>query len=233
MAHEQDTNEKEMSGNAQAGAQSAPAEKSDFVKRLPLMVAAAIVVVIGGGIAGIAYFAVSSQQVYIDKATIDAPSVTLSPSAPGVLNHIYVSAGDTVPPNTVVAEVGTELLKSVSGGLVISADDDEGATIAAGTPVVTLIDPSQLRVVGQLDEDKGLADVAVGDRAVFTVDAVGGRQFQGVVDEVSPTAHAGDVVFSISDQRETQSFDIKVAFDQSAYPELKNGMSARIWIYKK
>jgi multidrug resistance efflux pump len=207
--------------------------ESDFHKRLPLMVAAAIIVVIGGGIAGIAYYGVSSNQVYIDKATVSAPLSVLAPSASGTLNAEYVNVGDTVAPNTVVAEVGTELLKSVSGGLVVSALANVGANVAANTPVVTVVDPTQLRVVGQLDENKGLADVAVGDRAVFTVDAFGGKQFEGVVDEVSPTARSGDVVFSISDKRATQSFDVKVAYDVTKYPELKNGMSARIWVYKK
>ncbi len=46
------------------------------------------------------------------------------------------------------------------------------------------------------------------------------------MDEVSPEAQAGDVVFQISDQREEQIFDVKVRFDPTAYPELKDGMSA-------
>jgi multidrug resistance efflux pump len=209
-------------------------ESKKAESRVPLMVAVGIVVVLGGLSAGIAYWAVSSGQVYIDKATIEAPTVVLSPTAPGTLNQVYVKVGDTVPANTVVAEVGTELLKSGStGGVVVSADNDIGTQVAAGTAIVTIIDPSQLRVVGQVDENKGLADIAVGDRATFTVDAFGSKTFDGVVDEVSATANSGSVVFSISDQRQTQTFDVKVAFDESAYSYLKNGMSARIWIYKK
>jgi hypothetical protein len=57
-------------------------------------------------------------------------------------------------------------------------------------------------------------------------------QTRGIVDEVSPTSRASDVVFNISDQRPTNQFDVKVRFDPSEYPELKNGMSARIWVYK-
>jgi multidrug resistance efflux pump len=96
-----------------------------------------------------------------------------------------------------------------------------------------MIDPTQLRVDGQLEEDKGLADVAVGDRAIFTVDAFPGKTYDGVVSEISPTSHVADVVFQVSDQREEQIFDVKVAYDVSKYPELKNGMSAKIWVYKK
>jgi len=42
----------------------------------------------------------------------------------------------------------------------------------------------------------------------------------------------GDVVFNISDKREVKQFDVKVRFDISKYPELKNGMSAKMWIKK-
>jgi len=39
-------------------------------------------------------------------------------------------------------------------------------------------------------------------------------------------------VFSISDKRESREFEVKALFDSQAYPELKNGMSARMWIEK-
>ncbi len=73
----------------------------------------------------------------------------------------------------------------------------------------------------------------VGDPAAFTVDAFGSNRYQGIVDEVSPTSRASDVVFDISSQRPTNEFDVKVRFDPTKYPELKNGMSARIWVYPR
>jgi multidrug resistance efflux pump len=201
--------------------------------RIPLMVAAAIILVLGGGIAAIAYLSVSNERVYIENSNIEAPSIPLAPTTNGTLQDVYVSVGDTIPANTVVAQVGTELIKSTIAGLVITTDTNIGSLISPGTPVVTIVDPTQLRVDGQLQEDKGLADVAVGDRAIFTVDAFPGKTYDGVVSEVSPTSHASDVVFQVSDQREEQIFDVKVAYDVSQYPELKNGMSAKIWVYKK
>jgi multidrug resistance efflux pump len=197
------------------------------------MIAAAIVLIIGGGIGALAYIGVSNQRVYIETSTIQAPSTALSPTSTGVLNEVYVSVGDVIAPNTVVAKVGTQLITSTAGGLVITTNTNIGSQITAGTAVVTTVDPNQLRVNGQLQEDKGLADVAVGDRATFTVDAFPGKKYSGVVSEVSPTSRASDVVFQVSDQRQEQQFDVKVAYDLGAYPELKNGMSAKIWVYKK
>jgi multidrug resistance efflux pump len=201
--------------------------------RIPLMVAAAIILVLGGGIAAAAYLSVSNQRVYIENSNIEAPSIPLAPTTTGTLQDMYVSVGDTIPANSVVAQVGTELIKSTIAGLVITNNTNIGSLITPGTPVVTIVDPTQLRVDGQLQEDKGLADVAVGDRAIFTVDAFPGKTYAGVVSEVSPTSHAADVVFQVSDQRQEQIFDVKVAYDVSQYPELKNGMSAKIWVYKK
>ena len=131
------------------------------------------------------------------------------------------------------ALVGTEVVKSKIAGLIVSTSDTLGAPVAPGTNVVTMIDPSQLRVVGQIDENKGLAQIQVGDPVTFTVDAFGGKTFSAVVDEVAPTANASGIVFNISSQRQTQQFDVKARFDVNAYPLLKNGMSARMNVYTK
>jgi multidrug resistance efflux pump len=208
-------------------------EKKVEKNRLPMMVAAALVLIVGGGIGAAAYLGVQNQRVYIETSNVEAPSIPLAPTVSDILKQVDVSVGDTIPPNTVVAQVGTQLITSTIGGLVISANTNIGSQVQAGTPVVTVIDPSQLRVNGKLQEDKGLASVAVGERALFTVDAFPGRKYNGVVSEVSPTSRTSDVVFQVSDQRQEQDFDVKVAYDLTKYPELKNGMSAKVWVYKK
>jgi multidrug resistance efflux pump len=146
---------------------------------------------------------------------------------------VSVKEGDTITPNTVVAQVGTELVKSSKGGLVVEVNKDLGKPISAHTPVVTTIDPQELRVVGQVQEDKGLVNIHAGDPVSFTVDAFGSTEFVGVVDAVAPTARQSDVVFSVSDKREEQDFDVKVRYDMVTHPELKNGMSAKMWVYPK
>ncbi len=217
--------------NAETNA--APPADATPSSRLPIMVAAGSVLVVGTIVGVLAILGVSSQRVEIENSLVSAPEITLAPTTPGILKQVYVSAGDTIPANTVVAQVGTELIKSTSAGLVISTGDQIGSVVSAQTPVVTMIDPSGLRIVGQIDEDKGLSRIAVGDKVIFTVDAFGSKQFKGVVSEVSPTSHDADVVFSISDKRAVQKFDVKVSYDVTQYPEIKNGMSARIWVYTK
>ena len=181
---------------------------------------------------GAMYWKFSSGRISIDKSSITAPRIELGPSAPGVLQEIDVHAGDIILPDTVVARVDTQIIKSKNGGLVIAVQNDIGKRFNPGESVVSMIDPQDLRVVGQLGEDKGLQDVRVGQRALFTVDTFGSRTFTGTVDEISPTSHDSGVVFNISDQREKKVFDVKVRYDVTEYPELKNGMSAKFTILK-
>lgn len=209
-------------------------KKTNKGKGLVLALGATVVLLllIGGG----AYWYVSSKTVYIDQSVISAPVTDLSPSAPGVLEQVFVNVGDMVTVGEPIARVGDQIVEAQTKGEIVSVNNNIGAFInpAAGQgTVASMVDPSQLRVVGHLDENKGLSQVKVGDPVIFTVDAFGGKTFKGVVDEISPTSRSSAVVFSISNQRPTNEFDVKVRFSTTAYPELKNGMSARIWIYKQ
>lgn len=186
-----------------------------------------------GTVVGLVTWQALSVRVFIDKAEISSSLISLSPSAPGTLAELMVREGDQVTDNQVVARVGDELIKTQTAGLVLKVSENLGKTINPGEAVVTMINPENLRVVAHLDENKGLPEVAVGQRAVFTVDAFGSKEFVGVVDEISDTSRDSDLVFSISDKREAKKFDVKVRFSLAQYPELKNGMSAQVWIYKK
>jgi multidrug resistance efflux pump len=209
-------------------------KKTNKGRGLVLALGATVVLLllIGGG----AYWYVSSKTVYIDQSVISAPVTDLSPSSPGVLEQVFVNVGDMVTVGEPIARVGDQIVEAQTKGEIVSVNNNIGAFInpAAGQgTVASMVDPSQLRVVGHLDENKGLSQVKVGDPVIFTVDAFGGKTFKGVVDEISPTSRSSAVVFSISNQRPTNEFDVKVRFSTTAYPELKNGMSARIWIYKQ
>lgn len=190
------------------------------------------VLVIVGGAGSIAYWKITSTRIAVDTAEISAPEIDLAPQNPGVLNALFVHEGDEVPADTAVAQVGNELVKTKVGGVVISIKDNIGKLFNRGETVAIMIDPQALRVEASIQEDKGLSEIHVGQRAVFTVDAFGSKEYGGVVDEISPTSKQSGVIFNISDKRAIKEFIIKIRFDQNLYPELKNGMSAKIWIYK-
>jgi len=206
-------------------------KKLDQKTRKKIIIAAVILIVLGSlGIAG--YYFYNAQRVYVEKAEISAPEILLSSDNGGTLEEVYVKTGDYVLENASIARVGDEIIKTKDAGMVIDVSTNIGTAFSKGQAMATLIDPSALRVVGHVAEDKGLENIKIGQTAIFTVDAFGGKKYYGVVDEISNTARSGDVVFNISDKRQEQEFDVKIRFNINDYPELKNGMSAKLWIYK-
>lgn len=173
-----------------------------------------------------------ATEIKIEKATVSGDAIILGTSVPGTLDEVFVHEGDIVPAHTVVARVDQTLVRTDVAGIITQVNENIGTRFNPGQAIVTMIDPNTMRVVGQLDENKGLDQVHVGQHATFTVDAFGSKKFDGIVDEVSPTSHESGVVFTISDKREVKTFNVYVRFDVSAHPELKNGMSARIWVTK-
>jgi multidrug resistance efflux pump len=197
-----------------------------------LLIRLGVVAVVIGLIATYITIQVLASRTYIEKAEIGAPIIVLSPAEASTLDELMVHAGDHVDENEVVARVGDELIKAKSSGLVVNVSNNLGKIVNPGEAVVTMINPDDLRVIGHLDENKGLESIRIGQRVIFNVDAFGSKQYVGVVDEISDTSRSSDLVFSISDKREAKVFDIKIRFNLAAYPELKNGMSASAWVYK-
>ena len=192
----------------------------------------AIVLIVLGSIGGLIYWKIVSARVYIENSSISAPATNLSPMVGGTLQEVFVNVGDSVKMSAPIARVGGELIKAKSDGQILSISTNTGASFGPGQVVATMINPNDLRVVGQVQEDKGLKDIQIGQTAIFTVDAFGSKKYSGIVDEISPTSNAGAIVFNISDTRQEMDFNVKVRFDVNQYPEIKNGMSAKLWIYK-
>src|SRR5437868_4610404 len=112
---------------------------------------------------GIIYWIMTSQSVYIDSSSIQAPLINLSPSSPGILQEVYVRVGDQINADTPVARVDNGLVKSKVAGVVVSVPETIGAQVSPAQAVVSMIDPKQMRVVGEVDENKGLNRIKIGD----------------------------------------------------------------------
>lgn len=206
--------------------------KENFFKK-PWVQSLAGIVLIAIALIGLLYLKSTSSYITIDMSQISAPIITIGPESEGILSEMYVKPGDAVTLDEPLARVGGETLSAKTAGIVISTQNTPGQVFMPGSSVVSMIDPNQLRVVGKIDENKGLSSIKVGDSATFTVDAFGGTEFIGIVDEISSTSNQSGVVFSISDKREIKQFDIKVRFNVALHPEFKNGMSAKLRIYAK
>ncbi|MEI8230411.1 MAG: HlyD family efflux transporter periplasmic adaptor subunit [Candidatus Peregrinibacteria bacterium] len=219
-------------------AQSLAPEPAHSVKKLRRkysrkeIIIGLIVLTVVATIGGIGYWLYESQFVYTDKAILSAPLIQLAAPAGGVLHRVTVEEGLKVAANKAVARVGDEMVLTHVAGTVVVVRRDVGTVFKPGEAVVTMIQPEELKVSARIEEDKGLKDIFVGQRVTFTVDAFGSKVFEGTVSSVSQTKTSGDVVFSISDKRQENEFEVKIDYDHEAYPELQNGMSARVWIVK-
>ena len=182
-------------------------------------------------LSGIAwYWYAASHRVYSDKAEIYAPLIILSPNQPNTLRQIMVKNGEAVTANQAVAQLdGGELIRAKTDGLVVNTNNEVGKLFSPGTPVVTMINPDDLRLIVHVAENKGLKSVHVGQNVKFTVDAYGSKKFTGRVEEISQTSDESSVVFSISDKRDEKYYSIKVKYGE--YPQLLNGMPAKAWNY--
>jgi multidrug resistance efflux pump len=183
--------------------------------------------------ATVLFYKSTSSRISITESLVSAPVIAIGPENPGVLEEVYVKAGDTVSAGDMLARVGAQILSAKISGTIITVNNTPGQVFQPSQAVVTMIDPKEFRIIGTVKENAGLSDIKVGDPVSFTVDAFAGKKFTGVVDSISPTSKESGVAFSISDKREVKQFEVKVKYDVVANPEFKNGMSAKMKIYTK
>jgi multidrug resistance efflux pump len=192
-----------------------------------------IVLIIALGIGSYFTYEKFTDRVFIDTSLLQASIITVSPTTSGKVKEIDVRSGQKVQKGDQLAIVGTETLRADTDGLIVSASNLTGSTVNPQTQLIQMIQPVDLRVAGTIDENKGLDKIKVGQAISFTVDAFPGRTYWGYVDEVSQTSKTSQLSFSISSERQTQQFVIYAAFNATKYPELKNGMSAKMTVFTR
>lgn len=205
------------------------------VRGNPRLLGGLIVLVILAAVGGLLYWNDLQSKVYVENSQITAPIISINPTSSGVIDDLYVSVGDQVRKDQTLAKVGDQVLVAKTGGVITGVENTPGQLVNPAMdpqPVITMIDTRELRVTGRVQEDKGLKDISPGQHVEFTVDAFPSNRYQGVVEKIAPSSREGDIVFSISDKRQEKEFDVTVSYDVTAYPELKNGMSAKMWIFK-
>lgn len=193
-----------------------------------LIIITIVGLVLGGGFF---YLKEMKNRIKIESSLVSAPLISVVPTAAGKLQKVLVVEGQKVKKGDALALVGSEVLRAYNDGVVVETSKLIGSLVNSQVAIVKLIDVNQMRIVGALDENKGLNQIKVGQTASFTIDALPGKTFWGYVDEVAQTAKQTSLSFSISSERPTQQFEIYVRFDANKYPEVKNGMSAKMTVF--
>lgn len=179
------------------------------------------------------YIEKTQNRVFIDNSQVSAPIIVIAPETPGLLTQLSVYENETVKKGDALAVVGSQTVYSESDGLILSAPNQLGSVVGTQNPLIQMINKTDMRIAGTIDEDKGLSAIKVGQPASFIVDALPGKTFWGFVDEIAPSAKQTQIAFSISSERPTQQFIVYTKFNAAAYPEIKNGMSAKMIIYTR
>lgn len=179
------------------------------------------------------YWVYMRNVIFSDKASISAPLVEIGAEKPGILQKVFVKEGEIIKPYAHIARIDNFEISSKAAGLVVTVNNEIGKIFNPGVPIITVINPGDLRVVAHVEENNGLSEIRIGQKVKFTVDAFDSKEYFGTVDQLAYTSDESSVAFNISDKREVKQFIVKIKYDVAAYPELLNGMSARVWIYKE
>jgi HlyD family secretion protein len=113
-------------------------------------------------------------------------------------------------------------IRAPTRGTVINRLVEPGELVAAGRPIITLIDLASLYVRVYIPE-REIGKIKIGDLARLTADAFPGRAFSGKVVEISQSAEFTPKDVHTKDEREKLMFGVKVAID-SPGGEIKPGM---------
>lgn len=193
----------------------------------PLIAILAVIVTIGSFL----LFQLMQGRISIDNSLVSDPIISIAPTTPGTLTQLNVYENEHIQKGDPVAVVGGQTLYADTNGLIITANNQIGSIVGPTSPVAQMIDLSNMRIAGTIDENKGLDQVHVGQVVSFTVDALPGKTFWGYVDEISPSAKQTQAAFSISTERPTQQFVVYARFEAAKYPQIKNGMSAKMTVF--
>lgn len=199
-------------------------------KVLRIIALIAIVILVVGGYL---FYQTRQGRVFIDNSLVSAPISSIAPTTPATLSEIDVYDNQIIKKGDPIAIVGGQTMYANTNGLIIMANNQIGSLVGPTSPVAQLINPNDVRIAGTIDENKGLSSLQIGQVVSFTIDALPGKTFWGYVDEISPSAVQTQATFSISSERPTQQFVVYTRFDATKYPEIKNGMSAKMTVYTK
>lgn len=166
-------------------------------RRIPMAMVLPILLIVlaAGGYFGYQYWLNQQLYVYTDNAQIAGDLIQVGAVNAGRIESVNVDIGSSVQQNETVASVllpstigmtqnGTPLLgflgtenqrsdiKSPISGVVVARSANPGDTVAAGQPVITVVDPTKFWVLAQIDETK-VGRVQVGQPVDVTVDSLG------------------------------------------------------------
>lgn len=194
-----------------------------------------VLLVVGGG----GYYLVQSTTdsgAFTVSGTIEATEIKLGSMQGGRVDRVDVDEGDRVGADAIVAVVhpgastrgssGREMIHAPIAGVVLYRNVEPGEVVAAGAPLITLINPDELTLTVYVPEDR-YGQIALGQSYPVTVDSFPGEIFSATVTHVADQAEFTPRNVQTTDSRKNTVFAIKLDLPQ-AEGKLKPGMPADV-----
>ena len=127
-------------------------------------------------------------------------------------------------------QVAELAIRAPVNGVVEALELQPGDIVAAGAPVLSLVDMGSLWVRAYVPENH--LDVHIDQPVTVTVDSFPNRDFVGRVSFVARQAEFTPGNVQTPEERSKQVFRIKVQLDAAAREVLRPGMAADVWLDK-
>jgi multidrug resistance efflux pump len=170
------------------------------------------------------------------SGTMEATEYRLGSMQGGRVDRVDVDEGDRVEEGAIVAVVhpgastrgssGREMIHAPIAGLVLYRSVEPGEIVAAGAPLMTMIDPDDLTLTVYVPEDR-YGQIKLGQSYPVTVDSFPGETFVGTVTHIAGKAEFTPRNVQTTDSRKNTVFAVKLTLPPTD-GKLKPGMPADV-----
>ncbi|MBV7508233.1 HlyD family efflux transporter periplasmic adaptor subunit [Bacillus sp. sid0103] len=214
-------------------------------KRLLLLNIIMLLVLVGAGVGGYAYYNRTANYLTTDNAQIAGQQVTIAAPASGKLTDWKGNVGDRFTKDSTIGTITTtgkdgtpEKMKVTlpTDGTIVQNNAVQNSFVAAGTPLAQVYDLTKLWVTANIDETD-IDEIAVGQNVDIYVDAFPNSTLKGKVQQIG-LATAGTFSLLPSSNttgnytKVTQVVPVKVTIDDNKGVAIVPGMNVTVRIQK-
>jgi RND family efflux transporter MFP subunit len=121
-------------------------------------------------------------------------------------------------------QLGEATLAAPFGGEVATVYANEGDSIANGTTIIRLVDPTSLQLIARISE-LDVVNIKTEQKVIISVEALPGTVIEGSVTFISPVDRDPGAILFESDDEEKE-YEVKIGFDIPENSPIRVGMNA-------
>lgn len=215
------------------------------IKRLLLLNIIILLVLVGGGFGGYAYYNRAVNYLSTDNAQISGQQITIAATSNGKLTNWNGDVGSAVSKDSTVGTIAAADatgkpvnidVTAPTDGTIVQNNAVQNSFVAAGTPLATAYDLNHLWVTANIDETK-IDEVATGQDVDIYVDAFPNTALKGKVQQIGLATSGTFSLLPSSNTtgnftKVTQVVPVKVSIDDNKGLTIVPGMNVTVRIHK-